>query len=93
MDDVFRQELLALGNSDAATTAVVGQLVAVDAAYGEKTGLGMADEEAADGCRGLDGVVVGEGDAQLSLCVQMVDDDALQRVVRTGGIAEGDTER
>ena len=92
MGDVFRKQLLTLCNGDAATTAVVGQLVAVDAANGEIAGLRMADEEAADGRRGLYRVMVGEGDAQLSLRVQTVDDDTLQRMVRTGGIAEGDSE-
>ena len=91
MDDVFRKQLLTLGNGDAATTAVVSQLVAVDAANREVTGLRMTDEEAADGCRGLYRVMIGESDAQLSLSIQTVDDDTLQRMVRTGGVAEGNS--
>ena len=92
MGDVFRKQLLTLGKGNAATTAVVSQLVAVDAANGEIAGLRMTDEEAADGCRGLYRVMVGEGDAQLSFRVQTVDDNTLQRMVRTGGIAEGDSQ-
>ena len=89
--DIFREQLLTLLNTDAPSPAVVGQLVLVDTSHREIAGFRMDDEESADGCRGLDGVVVVEGDIHLLLSIQQVEDDAFQRVVRTGGIAEGDS--
>ena len=89
--DIFREQLLALLDTDAPSPAVVGQLIFVDTSHGEIACFRMDDEESADGCRGLDGVVVVEGDIHLLLSIQQVEDDAFQRVVRTGGIAEGDS--
>lgn len=89
--DILREQLLALLDTDAPSPAVVGQLVLVDTSHGEVVCFRMDDEESADGCRGLDGVVVVEGDIHLLLSIQQVEDDAFQRVVRTGGIAEGDS--
>ena len=69
---------------------IVGKLVAVDAAYREIGCFGMVDEETAHGGRGLDAVVVGQRDVQFPFGIQAVEDDALQRMVRTSGIAKGD---
>ena len=91
MDYELRQQVFAFFDGDAATLAIVGKLFAVYAAHGEIAGFGMADEESADGGGGLDAIVVGQGDAQLLLCIQPVEDDALQRVVGAGRIAEGNT--
>ena len=48
--NVFGQQLAALVDGDAAAIAVVFQLRLVDATYGEVAGVGMEDEESADGC-------------------------------------------
>ena len=91
LDNKLGEELFAFLLGDAPPLAVVAELVAVDAANGEELRFGVADEEAADGCGGLDAVMVGEGDIQLSFSLQSVEDDALERMVGTRGVAEGNT--
>ena len=76
--DILREQLLALLDTDAPSPAVVGQLVLVDTSHREIAGFRMDNEESADGCRGLDGVVVVEGDIHLLLSIQQVEDDAFQ---------------
>ena len=92
LNDELREQLFAFVLCDASAAAVVAELVTVDAAHGEVTGFGVEDEETADGSGGLDAVVVGQGDVHPLLCFQEVEDDALQGVVGTGCVAEGDSQ-
>ena len=52
----------------------------------------MRDEQATDSRRWLNRVVVVQGDVHLAFSIQLVEHDALQRVVRTGGIAKAHPE-
>ena len=90
--NIFRQQSLAFFCGDASASAVVRQLCAVDTSHGEVTGFAMEDEHAADAGRRLDRVTVCQCNAQLSFSIQTVEDDALQRMVRTGGIAKSNAE-
>ena len=93
MDYELREQVFSFFDGNASALAVVGKLFAVDAANREVAGIGMRDEQAADGCRGLDAIVVGQSYIQLPFCIQSVEDDALQRMVGTGGITEGNTKK
>ena len=89
MGNIFRQQLLAFVKGDAPSLAIVGQLCLVDSSNREVASLRMTDEEAANRCRRLYRVVVGQRDRQAPFGIQQVEDDTLQRMVRTRGIAEG----
>ena len=91
LDNKLGEELFAFLLGDAPPQAVVAELVSVDAAHREELRFGVVDEEAADGCGGLDAVVVGQLDVELLLGLQPVEDDALERMVGTSGVAEGNT--
>ena len=78
-------------DADTPALAVVGELGAVNVADSEIVGFGMKDEQSANSCRGLDGVVVVESDIHQLFCVQNIENDTFQRVVRTGGIAESNS--
>jgi len=84
--------LFALNLGDATTATVVGQLFAVDAAHRIIAGSRMSEEHTTDRGGGLYGVMVGKGDAETLLSLQAVEDDALEGVVRAGGITEGRAE-
>ena len=80
--------MLALLDVDAASLAVIGKLVATDGSHGEIRGIRMTYEESADAGGGTDGVAGIERCSQSFGNVKTVEDDGLQRVVGTCGIAE-----
>ena len=85
--------MFAFLDGDAATLAIVAELFAVDAAYREVLSFGVVDEQATHGGRGLNAVVVGQRDVQFLFSLQPVEDDALKRMVRASGVAEGNSQR
>ena len=91
--DEFGEQVFAFLDCNASPAAIICKLVAVYAANREITGFRMTDEESADGGRGLNTVMVGQGDVEPLLSIQAVEDDALQRVVGARCIAEGNTQR
>ena len=91
LDNELGEQVFAFFLGDAPPLTVVAELVAVNTAYGEVLGFGMPDEETTHGGGGLDAVVVGQGDVELLLGLQPVEDDALERGVGTSGVAEGNT--
>ena len=58
--------------------AIVGELVAVNHAYGKIVGLRMLDEQPANGGRGLYGVVLGESDIESLPGIQTVEHNTLE---------------
>ena len=91
LDNKLGEELFAFLLGDAPPLAVVAELVAVDAAHREVLGFRVPDDESAHGGGWLDAVVVGQLDIELLLGLQPVEDDALERMVGTSGVAEGNT--